>query len=521
MSIMDVVKLRRAESRELQLLQAAAEEEERVMKLKRRLIKRAKRAERKKKDHERMTRGNEELALSKIQNEKKHAGSGLLKSVNFTSSLFQLESNRDISCSGDGEEVDRDTPHSSHPKRALEQETLRPNTGGELRQDLQLSSAAAALSSRLHPAEFTLPHQFTAVKPKEENKNYTMKEEPLLRETQLLDIINMETQLQCSPQSQKKRRIEAPKQKERSYVLFARRENVSSVCFLDELSLRFHIYCDKKPLKEIGPLKLASAFQDPLLVFFHGQIIVKEFCIKENMIQEKSFSVLSDGEDFARVETCCQIDMFLQENVDIDSFVSLKVSDTKVAIFHNIEGFTRGNLINFQHERKIVQHFGSTSGHTTQLLPLHGCDNVFLSLNSIQNKLYFWNHETGKCVRVVQMSSQPPHSQSCRLAGSVLVSGKLMMWHALEYRSLQLSVLKATGECHRLEIVPLDEESGRISDSCSLVGVKGDKFMFMDQSRLVVVRWQECGDVTVEMISDETHLHSTDICDLILAMNVW
>ena len=489
MSIMDVVKLRRAQSRELQLLQAAAEEEERVMKLKRRLIKRAKKAERKKKDHERMTRGNEELALSMTQNEKKQAGSGLLKSVNFTSNLFQLESNRDISCSGDSEE------------------TLRPDPGSELRHDLQLCSAAAALSSRLHPAEFTLPDQFTAVKPKKENQNYIMNEEPLLRETQLLDIINTETQLQFSPRCQKKRRIEVPEQKESSYVLFARWENVTSVCFLDELTLRIHVFCDNKPVKEIGPLKLASAFQDPLLVFFHGQITVKEFCSKENMIHEKSFSVLSDGEDYPSIESYCQTSMFLQENVDIESFVSLKVSDTKVAIFHNIEGFTRGNLINFQHERKKVQHFGSTSGHTTQLLPLHGCDSVFLSLNSFQNKLYFWNHETGKCVRVVHMSSQPSHAQSCRLAGSVLVSGKLMVWHALESRSLQLSVLKATGECHRLEIVPLDEEAGRISDSCSLVGVKGDKFMFMDQRRLIVVRWRECGDVAVEMIRDKTHLN--------------
>ena len=485
LSIMDRVKLKRARTTELRIIQQALEEEEKVARLKKRLEKRQARAERR-----RSTQAGNELPVNK----RKECGGDaedLKNTVNVDVTEIKNVSKVEpvvsvVSPLMDSELVISPTQHSPQLRRrdrgrrwrklspADEVQVLRtPEPELEI---IDVVEAAQKLSSRLVDSEFSLPKNITPRRPK---KRLDVEETSLFGPTQLMDLINQESQLPTTPltrRASKRQKLEAAAE---STLLIGCFNDISALCFLNESSVKFSFFIDEYLQREVGPFNLKRSFQSPFVIFTADRISVREFVSEGKTIKEHSFSVLCDGGIVTDVVTSTESTLFIKESQDIQGIVTSKLSDTEVMVFHHVNNSSHGTLVTYKDDIVKVQHVASVPGCVQQIIKVHGCDNLVICVE--YNNLYLWNLERRKCLKVLQTNEKPS------IVGSMFSSwGNILLWQHSTESSLVFSVFTSSG-IRSLKSIPCDKEIDKIQ----LLEVKNEKFIFLSGDKMLTLTWIE------------------------------
>ena len=422
LSIVDLVKLKRAQSLEQKMLKEAVEEEKHVNKLKKKLEKRRKKHERKKKDKERILKGNEELVNVNIQTKSKE--NIISKSVNFHRNLEQI---KNISPLPSDSQIDLDdtdfsddnvkkvvplSPQRSPLPKRTRCQSKYPLNDLHIEQvessNLNFLSSASYLTSNLKPNEFSLPKEFTSLK-LEKVREKKLLEDSLLGPTQLVNIINDEDHEEDSSKNKdhvasRRKRLDISQESQRQ-ILVSKYQTVIAIIFVKESSLKVAFVQDGEVKREIGPVTIETSFNQPYVEFSKDRISVKEFRILGNQIEEHKFNIIGIEEDFSEFRTSSQITPFLTEidpRIAIDRLRSMKLGEKKIVIFYTVGDMSKGSLIYSDEDNSEVKHFGSIKGKIEQLLKMIGSHELFLS--STTNKVYLWNYLTGNCIKIINNS---------------------------------------------------------------------------------------------------------------------
>ena len=269
LSIVDLVKLKRAQSLEQKMLKEAVEEEKHVNKLKKKLEKRRKKHERKKKDKERILKGNEELVNDNIHTKSKE--NTISKSVNFHKNLEQIKNispllsdsqidldDTDFSDDNVKKVVPLSPQRSPLPKRPRCQSKY-PLNDLHIEQvessNLNFLSSASYLTSNLKPNEFSLPKEFTSLK-LEKVREKKLLEDSLLGPTQLVNIINDEDHEEDSPKNKdhvasRRKKLDISQESQRQ-ILVSKYQTVIAIIFVKESSLKVAFVRDGEVKREMS-----------------------------------------------------------------------------------------------------------------------------------------------------------------------------------------------------------------------------------------------------------------------------
>jgi len=439
MSIVDLVKLKRSrsikEKTELQLLVEAQKQDERVKILKRKL---------KRRQEKRVSTNNLEI-------DKEIKGENNLEEnvVNFDSGL-------ETRLAAPPESMDL-IPPTQYPRANSRKRVSRwtldmtqkiPDFSAVKQSKICLSKDALSLVTHLPPSEFSLPKSFTKIKARKVNDMNKVKDESiiseninnksngneivpkkkrldaigtsttfeekklgdvlkgddnlLLRETQLLDLINAST----FDDNQNKvimEPVDSVSDAKPTQVLVQSFDNRLIICSLQGLSLKVKFVKKDEDDIEVGPFNVKRNFENPFLMVSADKISIKEFVVQENVVKEFSFSLI--GDDDGNFDDCVlssQSQVFIKETETIKSLVTLKLSDDKAAVFHNTNEGSFGSIVNYHDNCMEVKYLGSIPETVDKLLLLHGSRSTFLSISKAA--IYFWNHAAGRCIRIVNIN---------------------------------------------------------------------------------------------------------------------
>ena len=495
LSIMDRVKLKRARNTELRIIQQALEEEEKVARLKKRLEKRQARAESKRSDQasaesrksdqvRRLEADKQPVTYKRTENSGKPEVLNMTENLNSQltkiSSISPVEATVAASPLTESEQVISPTqPSPQLRRRGRRRSRLSPADQVQVFRSPQperlgVTEAARGLSATIQEMEFSLPHNFTPRRPK---KRLDVEDSSLFGPTQLVDLINQESQLPTTPLTKRASKRQKLDDAVESTLLIGRFNNISAMCLVNESSVKFSFYIDKCLQREIGPFNLKRSFQNPFVIFTADRISVKEFASERNTIREHSFSVLCDGGVVTDVVTSTESTVFIKESQDIKGIVSNKLSDTDVMVFHHVNNNSHGTLVTYKGENVEVQHVASVPGCVQQIVKVHGGDNLVICV--MDNNLYLWNLERRKCLKVFKLKEKP------FIVGSMISSkGNILLWQHMTENSLVFSVLTSLG-IKRLKSVPCDKEIEKIQ----LLEVKDEKFIFLNSDKLFNLTW--------------------------------
>jgi len=520
LSIMDRVKLKRARSTELRIIQQALEEEDKVARLKMRLEKRQARTERRRSELARMQTGNEHLVV--MRTECSEDSEDNKKSVNFNSQLTKIKSLSPVESTAVSTLIDSDqmtestvfinesqdvqgivsdteqmfspTQHTSPQLRRRGRRRSRLSPADQVQvikspepEHLGVAEAARDISSSLVDSEFRLPNNFTPRRPK---KRLDDEDSSLFGPTQLVDLINHESQLPTTPLTSKRRKLEVNVAAESTTLLMGRFNDISALCFLNESSVRFSFFVDKCLQAEVGPFKLKRIFKDPFLIFTADRISVKEFVSEGTKIIEHSFSVLCDsGIVNDVVISSTEFTVFIKESQDVQGIVSTKLSDTEVMVcHHHVSNNSHGTLVTYTNEDVTVQHVASVPGCVQHIVKVRGCDNLVIFI--VSKKLYLWNLKRRKCLKVIKTNVKP-----CVVGAMFSSRGNILLWQNSNESSLVFSVLTSSG-IRGLKDIPVNEEIEKIQ----LLDVKKEKFSFLSGDKLLILTWTESEKPKLDVI---------------------
>ena len=488
LSLMDRVKLKRSKSKELRLIQQAMEEEEKVARLKKRLERRRRRAEIKNSDQEMIQKRNEQLiseCANKTEDFKETVNfnnSGLIhvkcispvNNVNVASKAELTESQQVISSTPPSTQLKRRGRKRSRRSPADEVQVLHSP-------ELERLDVTQRLSSKSQGTEFVPLKGLTQSRPRKRlDEDEDEEEASLCGATQLLDIINQESQLPTTPMTRrvtKKRILEVATN---SNLLFCQFNDMKAMCFLHESSVRLSLFKDYSFQCEIGPFILKRLFKNPFMIFSTERISVKEFVTDGKQIIEHSFSVLCEGGMFKDLVTSTESIVFIKETEDIQGLISQKLSEAKVMVAHNVNNNSIVSLIHYTEEELKVQHVVSIPGSAQQIIQVHGCDNLVIFVTS--NNLFIWNFEKRKCVQVIKMD------KTLSIVGAMSTStDNIVIWQHLKESVLALSVLTSSG-MRRLKSIDCDMEFKKMA-KIHLLDVKKNKMMFVVDDKLMILTW--------------------------------
>ena len=488
LSIMDRVKLKRARSTELRIIQQALEEEDKVARLKMRLEKRQARTERRRSDLARMQTENEQQVdmrteCSEEVEDDKNSQLTKIKSVSPVDSTA-------VSLPMDSEEMFSPTQHSSPQLRRRGRRRSRLSPADQVQvintpELLGVAEAARDISSSLVDSEFRLPDNFTPRRPK---KRLGDEDSSLFGPTQLVDLINQESQLPTTPLTSKRRKLDVNAAAEATTLLMGQFKDINALCFLNESSVKFKFFVDKCLQAEVGPFKLKRKFKDPFVIFTADRISVKEFVSEGTKIIEHSFSALCDSGIVNDVVISTEFTVFIKESQDVQGIVSTKLSDTEVMVFHHARNNSHGTLVTYTDEDVTVQHIASVPGCVHQIVKVHGCDNLVIFV--VSKNLYLWNLKRRKCLKVIKTNVKP-----CVVGAMFSSRGNILLWQNSNESSLVLSVLTSC-RIRRLKDIPFEEEFEKIQ----LLDVMKEKFSFLSGDKLLVLTWTESEKPKIDVI---------------------
>jgi len=169
------------------------------------------------------------------------------------------------------------------------------------------------------------------------------------------------------------------------------------------------------------------------------KISIKEFVVQDKVIKEFSFSLI--GDDDGNFDGCIissQRLVFIKESDNIESLLTLKLSDDKAAVFHSTRASSFGSIVHYHDHRMEVKYLGSIPEKVDKLLLLHGSKSTFLAFS--KDAIYFWNHNEGRCIRIVKTNFE--HIPS--LFASLISNKKVLFLHQ-EASEIYLSLLTPQG----------------------------------------------------------------------------
>jgi len=151
----------------------------------------------------------------------------------------------------------------------------------------------------------------------------------------------------------------------------------------------------------LGEFSCEKKLLYPFLVLDLDSIRIKAFSVENNQVKETSFVILGENGDFSDSVTATQNVLVLTETIHIDSLIVEKYDDKQVIVFHNLNKFTRGSIVTYNHDQLEVTFLTTLECSTLAVKKCNGIENIFLCF--MNNFLHFWNIRSGKCVKTIDI----------------------------------------------------------------------------------------------------------------------